>query len=119
MQWLEHYQGLLVFAGGMVLTILGLAIKAKLAEAISGKANVADVRIIAERVGGVETRLLSIETGLRHMPTSTDLHDIKVALAEQRGDMRAMNEKVDGLHEMMEVQGKRIELIDEHLTRRA
>jgi hypothetical protein len=119
MEVLTQYQGLLVFLGGMVLTVLGLAIKAKLADAISGKANTGDVRAIADRVGGVETRLLSIETGLRHMPTGEDLRDIKVALAEQRGDMRAMTEKVDGLHDMMEAQGRRIELIDDHLTRRA
>lgn len=119
MEWVAHYQGLLIFVGGMILAVIGLAIRAKLAEAISGKADTADVRVVADRVAGVEGRLLNIETGLRHMPTADDLRDIKVALAEQRGDMRAMTEKVDGLHDMMEAQGRRIELIDDHLTRRA
>lgn len=119
MVWLQTHQGLVIFLAGMVISIIGLAIKAKLGEAIAGKANLADVRALGERIGGVETRLLNVETGLRHMPTTGDLHDIKIALAEQRGDMRAMNEKVDGLHDMIEAQGKRIELIDEHLTRRA
>lgn len=118
MEWAQHYQGLLIFAGGMVLTIISLAIKAKLTEAISGKADSAEVRVVAERVASVEGRLLNIETGLRHMPNAEDLRDIKVALAEQRGDMKAMAEKVDGLHDMIEAQGRRIELIDDHLTRR-
>lgn len=119
MEWMTQYQALLIFAGGIVLTVIGLAIKAKLADAISGKADATDLRQIGERVAGVEGRLMTIETGLRHMPTADDMHAIKVALTEQRGDMRAMTEKVDGLHDMMEAQGRRIEMIDDHLTRRA
>lgn len=119
MEWLQSHQGLVIFLAGMAISVAGLAIKAKLTEAIAGKANMADVRGLGDRIGGVESRLLNVEMGLRHMPTSTDLNDIKIALAEQRGDMRAMNEKVDGLHDMIEAQGKRIELIDDHLTRRA
>lgn len=115
MEWLQPYQGLVVFGAGIFITVVSLAIRSKMNDAISGKANVAEVNAIGSRLQVIEGRLLSVETGLRYMPTAEGFSRIEVALADQRGDMRAMTEKVDGLREMMEAQASRIDMIDEHL----
>lgn len=108
-------QVLIVFLLGMAVTVIGVAVRAKLAEAIKGKADLADLRAVEARTSGIETRMLAIEGSLRHMPSREDMQRIELALSDQRGDFRAMTKQLEGMHELMKGDMRRMELVDEFL----
>lgn len=110
-------QSLLLFVFGLIVAVVGYALKAKLAEAIRGKAEAADVRALEARTSSMEARLLGIETGLRHMPSREDMQRLELALSEQRGEFRAMTKQLEGMHELMKGDMRRMELVDEFLQR--
>ena len=114
-------QGLLVFLLGLVVAIAGWMLRAHIlqivAEQTRGKASAETVAALDERLDGHEGRLNSIEAALRHLPTADQIHSLTVAVADVRGDIRALSATVHGVEKIANAMERRLDLIDEHLKR--
>lgn len=68
----------------------------------------------AERMDRHDARLASIEQTLRDSPTSTDIHQLHLAMTRMEGEMRVLNQRLqpveaiaDRLQEVLLEQGRR------------
>jgi hypothetical protein len=121
MEWLARYQGVLVFAVGMVVSVavwmLRASIRQELHDRTAGAASQTAVKALDERLDAHESRLTSMETALRHLPTAEQITALNLALADLRGEVRTFGAKLEGVEKIVSGTSRRVELIDEHLKR--
>jgi hypothetical protein len=55
----------------------------------------------ARRIEAVEARLQGVEQTVRAMPAKDDVHDLRLALADMKGELRAMHVAMTGTREIM------------------
>jgi predicted nucleic acid-binding Zn-ribbon protein len=110
-------QGLAVLAIGFLLSWGGFALNARIKDLVSGKADAGQVSALAGRIDAVEDKLVRIESQLAHLPGAEDLARLEVQLERCNGALSAIAATTEGVSRMLEAQGRRVELIDEHLKR--
>lgn len=112
-------QGLLIALLSLVMGAGAVLFRARVLELVADRASQVSHNALDQRVGGVEGRLSAVETAMRHLPTSEQFHSLNVNLTDLRGEMRSMAVKISGVETMLTAQGRKVELIDEHLRRGA
>jgi len=117
--WLLKGQALAIFLLGAVIAVLGIVFRAKVMEAVASKAEAVHVADLGRRMDQVEDRLVHMESMLRHMPSADDLRRVEIAMSDQRGEIRAMSATLTAVLEMLKGQGRKMELIDEHLRQQS
>ena len=71
---------------------------------------------LSKRTDGLETRLASVEQTLRAMPGKDDLHQVTLALADIRGDLKAMSAEMSSTNKIMARLEQIVGRHDEHLS---
>lgn len=71
---------------------------------------------LGKRVDEADTRLASVQQTLRMMPGKDDLHQVTLALADIRGDLKAMNAEMQSTNKIMARLEHSVGRHDEHLS---
>lgn len=123
LEFLLRSQPLLIALGTFVLAAMGWAFRQHLTQLIEKAmhevASKSSVDALAARVGAHGDRLMTIETAMIHLPTAAQVSQLTVAIADLRGELRAVGENVEGLDRQMTGMTRRLDLIDDHLRQKS
>jgi len=68
-------------------------------------------------VSKVETRVTAIENRLEQIPTKEDLHNLNIKICELMGDLKRVDENLEGVEKMAEILQKQYNRMDDFLKR--
>lgn len=122
LEMLLRSQPILIALATFILAAMGWAFRQHLTQliekAMQEVASKSSVDALTVRVGAHGERLMTIETAMLHLPTAAQVAQLNVAIADLRGELRAVGENVEGLDRQMGGVSRRLDLIDDHLRER-
>ena len=69
----------------------------------------------SERLVVGETRFARLEDRIATLPTASEVNSLKVAIERLAGDVRALNEKIEGFEDLHHALRRQVEVMDEFL----
>lgn len=112
-------QPLLIFAIGSAFAIVGwiftLYLGEKMRQGIAECASRASVDTLRDRVDAHGLRITTMEAALAHMPRAEQVQSLAIAIADLRGEVRAVGENIEDLQRSMTGLTRRVDLIEAHL----
>lgn len=119
LEMLLRTQPLLIFMIGGMFAIGGwiftVYLGEKLRQGVAECASRVSVDTLRDRVDGHGLRLANMEATLAHLPRAEQVHQLTVAIADLRGEVRAVGENIEDLQRSMTGLSRRVDLIDAHL----
>lgn len=138
---IRTHQVIFVFILGMLFTTLGWAFVTRVRQvvdaliqalrgdlekqattfrlALDERAKAVDLVSVGSHVTSMEARVVGLEQAVKDMPTTTQMREIAVALADIRGELKAGTERFRGLEDMIKIQREEVQQIDEYLRRKS
>lgn len=117
LDWLREFQGLIALSVSLLIGVFAWAFRTEVQKMVQDRASSSALAKVAQQVDDVDRRVISIERHIESMPTAGQFQGLTVALEATRGDMRALAAEVRGNNELLRVQVRKTELIDEFLRR--
>ena len=118
MGYFQQFQVVFTFLGGIALAVGGYLFRARVLELIQDRASRQDMGELVKRVEGLEDRCHSMEVALQHLPKAEDIKALTLGIADLRGEVHVVGANFASVEKALATLTRRVELIDESLTRR-
>ncbi|MAI62430.1 MAG: hypothetical protein CBB87_08140 [Micavibrio sp. TMED27] len=71
--------------------------------------------IVQNQLHEFDKRILNVEQGLKDLPTVKEFHDLKLHMCNLGGELKRVDETIEGLESLLQRAEKQLTLIDQYI----